>query len=101
MASVRSNVNGRSHTGDVDPTPLLYVLSDYLRPRGSVQDAEVTTLEGLGSPDQPHPPQQAFIDEQAVQCGFCLSGVILSAKPLLTIVAAAVASAIFALAARA
>lgn len=45
--------------------------------------AEVTTLEGLGSIAEPHPIQQAFLDEQAVQCGFCLSGVILTAKALL------------------
>ena len=44
---------------------------------------KVTTLEGLGTPDKPHPVQKAFIDEQASQCGFCLSGVILSAKALL------------------
>jgi nicotinate dehydrogenase subunit A len=43
----------------------------------------VTTLEGLGSPGNPHPIQQAFVDEQAMQCGFCLSGVILTAKALL------------------
>ena len=94
-------------------TPLLYVLSDDLALRGpkfgcglgqcgactvivngqatrscvtpvqSVGSADVTTLEGLGTPEKPHPIQQAFIDEQAVQCGFCLSGVILSAKALL------------------
>ncbi len=94
-------------------TPLLYVLSDDLQLRGpkfgcglgqcgsctvlvngravrscvtpvsSVTGAAVTTLEGLGTPDKPHPIQQAFIDEQAAQCGFCLSGVILTAKALL------------------
>jgi nicotinate dehydrogenase subunit A len=42
--------------------------------------AEITTLEGLGTIEKPHPIQKAFIDEQAVQCGFCLSGVILTAK---------------------
>ena len=47
------------------------------------QRAEITTLEGLGSLDEPHPIQQAFIDEQAMQCGFCLSGVIMTAKALL------------------
>ena len=91
-------------------TPLLYVLSDDLRlngpkfgcglgqcgcctvlvkgqavrscitPVSTVAGAEVTTLEGLGSVETPHPIQQAFIDEQAAQCGFCLSGVILTAK---------------------
>jgi aerobic-type carbon monoxide dehydrogenase small subunit (CoxS/CutS family) len=45
--------------------------------------AEITTLEGLGSPDRLHPLQQAFLDEQAMQCGFCLSGVMLTAKSLL------------------
>ena len=47
---------------------------------GSVAEAEIISLEGLGTPAQPHPIQQAFIDEQATQCGFCLSGVILTAK---------------------
>lgn len=94
-------------------TPLLYVLSDDLALHGpkfgcglaqcgactviagdrairscvtpveTVQNVEITTLEGLGTPERLHPLQQAFIDEQAVQCGFCLSGVILSAKALL------------------
>lgn len=41
---------------------------------------EITTLEGLGTPENPHPIQQAFIEEGASQCGFCLSGVILTAK---------------------
>jgi nicotinate dehydrogenase subunit A len=94
-------------------TPLLYVLSDDLAlngpkfgcglgqcgactviargrairscvtPVGTLDGAEITTLEGLGTADRPHPLQQAFIDEQAAQCGFCLSGVILTAKALL------------------
>jgi aerobic-type carbon monoxide dehydrogenase small subunit (CoxS/CutS family) len=94
-------------------TPLLYVLADDLAlrgpkfgcglgqcgsctaivggravrtcvtPVGSVGTAEVVTLEGLGTQDRPHPIQQAFIDEQAAQCGFCLSGVILTAKAAL------------------
>jgi nicotinate dehydrogenase subunit A len=94
-------------------TPLLYVLSDDLQLRGpkfgcglaqcgactvmirgravrscvlpvsAVKQQEVTTLEGLGTPDRPHAIQQAFIDEGAAQCGFCLSGVILTAKALL------------------
>jgi nicotinate dehydrogenase subunit A len=94
-------------------TPLLYVLSDELHLRGpkfgcglaqcgactvlvqgktrrscvtpvsAVGGHEITTLEGLGTPEKPHPIQQAFIDEQAAQCGFCLSGVILTAKVLL------------------
>src|SRR6201987_5721231 len=94
-------------------TPLLYVLGDELGlrgpkfgcgmaqcgactvlmrgkavrscviPVGSVEQDEVTTLEGLGTLEKPHPIQQAFIDEEAAQCGFCLSGVILTAKALL------------------
>jgi nicotinate dehydrogenase subunit A len=94
-------------------TPLLYVLSDDLGLRGpkfgcglgqcgactvivgsrairscvtpvsSVSGAEITTLEGLGTPERPHPLQQAFIDEQAAQCGFCLYGVIMTAKAFL------------------
>lgn len=44
---------------------------------------EITTLEGLGTPEKPHPLQQAFLDEGAAQCGFCLSGVILTAKAVL------------------
>jgi nicotinate dehydrogenase subunit A len=49
----------------------------------SVGAAPITTLEGLGTPDKPHPIQQAFLDEGAAQCGYCLSGVILTAKALL------------------
>src|SRR5579863_5644451 len=94
-------------------TPLLYVLSDDLELRGpkfgcglaqcgactvivkgrairscvtpvkSVEGSEIITLEGLGTPENPHPLQQAFIDEQAAQCGFCLSGVVLTALALL------------------
>lgn len=44
---------------------------------------DVVTLEGLGTPERPHPLQQAFIDEQAAQCGYCLNGVILTAKAFL------------------
>jgi len=43
----------------------------------------VTTVEGLGTPAHPHPLQQAFIDEQAGQCGYCLAGILISAKALL------------------
>ncbi len=94
-------------------TPLLYVLSDDLQLRGpkfgcglaqcgactvllrgravrscvipvsAVKQEEVTTLEGLGTPENPHAIQLVFIDEGATQCGFCLSGVILTAKALL------------------
>jgi nicotinate dehydrogenase subunit A len=44
---------------------------------------EVTTLEGLGTPEKPHPLQRAFIAEQAMQCGYCISGIIVSAAALL------------------
>ena len=94
-------------------TPLLFVLADELGLRGpkfgcgmaqcgactvilsgqvvrscvvpvnAVGQDEVTTLEGLGTPEKPHPIQQAFIDEGAAQCGFCLSGVILTVKAVL------------------
>jgi nicotinate dehydrogenase subunit A len=94
-------------------TPLLYVLSDDLGLRGakfgcglgqcgactvivegksvrscriavkSVEGSDITTLEGLGTIDKPHPLQKAFIAEQAAQCGFCLNGVILTAKAFL------------------
>jgi nicotinate dehydrogenase subunit A len=94
-------------------TPLLYALSDDLELRGpkfgcglgqcgactviikgqalrscimpvaSVNGAEITTLEGLGTPEKPHPIQQAFIEEQAAQCGFCLNAIIMTAKAFL------------------
>jgi nicotinate dehydrogenase subunit A len=94
-------------------TPLLFVLNDELGLRGprfgcgmaqcgsctvilrgkavrscvmpvsAAESDEITTLEGLGSLEQPHPIQQAFIQEGAAQCGFCLSGVILTAKAVL------------------
>ena len=54
-----------------------------MTPVDTVAGAEITTLEGLGTVEKPHPIQQAFIDEQAVQCGFCLNGVILTAKAFL------------------
>ena len=103
----------RHTVGADPATPLLYVLSDDLGLRGpklgcgaaqcgactvlvdgdpvlscmtplrSVAGAEITTLEGLGTPEKPHPIQKAFIEEQAAQCGFCLNGVILTAKALL------------------
>src|SRR4249920_1514835 len=91
-------------------TPLLYVLSDDLELKGpklgcglaqcgactvivkgqairscvtpvaSVAGSEISTLDGLGTLQNPHPIQKAFIEEQAMQCGFCLNGVIMTAK---------------------
>ena len=52
-------------------------------PAGGVADAEIVTLEGLGTLDNLHPLQQAFIAEQAAQCGYCIAGMIMSAKALL------------------
>ncbi len=52
-------------------------------PVGEVGADEIVTLDGLGTPKHPHPIQQAFIDEGAAQCGYCLSGVILTAKAAL------------------
>jgi nicotinate dehydrogenase subunit A len=52
-------------------------------PLWSVVGHEVTTIEGLGSAERPHPLQRAFIDEQAAQCGYCIDGVIMSAAALL------------------
>ena len=49
-------------------------------PVSTMSGADITTLEGLGTVEKPHAIQKAFIDEQAMQCGFCLSGVILTAK---------------------
>jgi aerobic-type carbon monoxide dehydrogenase small subunit (CoxS/CutS family) len=51
----------------------------------TVAGVEVTTLEGIGSVEKPHPIQRAFIDEQAVQCGFCLSGVLTAKAYLIAI----------------
>ncbi len=94
-------------------TPLLYVLSDDLAlsgpkfgcglgqcgsctvivkgnairscitPVDAMAGSEITTLEGLGTIEKPHPIQKAFIDEQAMQCGFCINGVIMTAKAFL------------------
>lgn len=52
-------------------------------PIGAV-DGKVTTLEGLGTPEHPHPLQKAFVDEQAVQCGYCINGMIMQAAAFLT-----------------
>ena len=50
---------------------------------GSIGGAQITTLEGLGTVDKPHPLQRAFIEEQAAQCGYCINGMIMTAKALL------------------
>jgi len=52
-------------------------------PVSSVAGKSITTVEGIGSIDHPHPLQRAFIEEQAAQCGYCASGIIMSAKVLL------------------
>jgi nicotinate dehydrogenase subunit A len=61
------------------------VIRSCVMPVSAVGDSEITTLDGLGTADKPHPLQQAFIDEGAAQCGFCLSGVILTAKAVLDV----------------
>ncbi|MBV8094986.1 MAG: (2Fe-2S)-binding protein [Acetobacteraceae bacterium] len=55
-----------------------------ITPLASVGQAKITTLEGLGSPEQPSAVQKAFIDEQAVQCGYCINGMIIQATDLLS-----------------
>jgi nicotinate dehydrogenase subunit A len=49
----------------------------------AVAGKDVLTVEGLGTPERPHPLQQAFLDEQAGQCGYCLPGILISAKALI------------------
>ena len=49
----------------------------------TVANSEITTIEGLGTIDKPHPLQRAFMEEQAAQCGYCINGMIMSAKELL------------------
>src|SRR5215472_17385589 len=53
------------------------------KPLSAVAGKAVMTIEGLGTPERPHPLQRAFIDEQAGQCGYCLPGILISAKALL------------------
>ena len=53
------------------------------RPVSSLQDVEITTLEGLGTPNRPSPVQAAFVAEQAAQCGYCTNGMIMTATALL------------------
>jgi len=54
-----------------------------IMPIGTLGQSEITTLEGIGTVEQPHPLQAAFIEEQAVQCGYCIPGIIMMAKALL------------------
>jgi nicotinate dehydrogenase subunit A len=53
------------------------------KPLSTVGGKDIVTIEGLGTPAQPHPLQTAFLDEQAGQCGYCLPGILISAKALL------------------
>jgi nicotinate dehydrogenase subunit A len=66
-------------TVHVDGTPRRSCVTEL----SSVIGKEVVTLEGLGTLDRPHPVQQAFIDEQAAQCGYCMNGMIMRAAALL------------------
>jgi nicotinate dehydrogenase subunit A len=109
----RVNGSARTVQVDDPDTPLLYVLRDDLgltgtkfgcglaqcgactvhvdgravrscvAPVRSVQGREVTTIEGLGSPERPDPVQAAFIAEQAAQCGYCTAGIVMTARALL------------------
>lgn len=113
MSLFKLKVNGATHEVDVDPsTPLLFVLRNDLDLHGprfgcglgqcsvcsvlidsavvrsclmpvSAVSGEITTLEGLSKDGQLHPLQQAWIEEQAAQCGYCQNGQILTAKALL------------------
>ena len=53
-------------------------------PISAVAGQKVVTLEGLGTPEKPHPVQQAFIDEQAAQCGYCINGMIMQSAAFLS-----------------
>jgi nicotinate dehydrogenase subunit A len=111
MASI--TVNGKAHAVKAAPdTPLLYVLRNEVELNGpkfgcglaqcgactvhidgkpvrscsipvSAVKGKVTTIEGLGTPDKPHPLQSAFIEEQAAQCGYCTNGMIMTAAAFL------------------
>ena len=113
MSNTTLKVNGSTHMVDVDPsTPLLYILRNDLGLQGprfgcglgqcglctvivngqairscitpvSAVKSEITTLEGLAPQGKLHPLQQAWIDEQVPQCGFCQNGQIMTAKALL------------------
>jgi nicotinate dehydrogenase subunit A len=58
-------------------------LRSCIMPISAVDGADIVTLEGLGSAEKPHPLQQAFIDEQAAQCGYCINGMIMQAAAFL------------------
>ncbi len=58
-------------------------LRSCVMPVSAVADADIVTLEGLGTPEKPHPLQQAFIAEQAAQCGYCINGMIMQAAAFL------------------
>ena len=113
MSKATLKVNGKTHTLDIDPsTPLLYILRNDLDLQGprfgcglgqcgactviingaavrscitpvSSVKGEITTLEGIAKEGRLHPLQQAWIDEQVPQCGFCQNGQIMAAKVLL------------------
>jgi aerobic-type carbon monoxide dehydrogenase small subunit (CoxS/CutS family) len=113
LSNITIKVNGGSHTLDIDPaTPLLYILRNDLGLQGprfgcglgqcgactviingsavrscilpaSSVKGEITTLEGLSSNGRLHPLQQAWVDEQVPQCGFCQNGQIMTAKVML------------------
>jgi nicotinate dehydrogenase subunit A len=110
--TLRINGQARSLTVEVD-TPLLYVLRNDIGlsgpkfgcglaqcgactvhvdgqalrscsvPVSAVAGRDIVTLEGIGTPEKPHPLQKAFLDEQAAQCGYCTNGMIMQAKMLL------------------
>ena len=54
-------------------------------PVSAVAGKAITTIEGIGSADHPHPLQRAFVEEQSAQCGYCATGIIMSAKALLDV----------------
>lgn len=60
-----------------------HALASCDTPMWAVEGKSVTTVEGLGTPEAPHPLQQAFLDEQAAQCGYCTAGMLASAAALL------------------
>ncbi len=112
MITLRVNGMSRTVDAEPD-TPLLYVLRNDLAlhgprfgcglaqcgactvimdgaavrscvtPAARAVGRKVTTLEGLGSVEKPHPVQRAFIEEQAVQCGYCINGMIMTSRALL------------------